>query len=148
MMFVYILLAVFLAIGFTAFQNIFNQLLGYEYEVEETGNGGIFMLFTMVLCAFSFYILYDKKGDDKAPIYIVHLSLMTVIFWILRLISRTAERISFYYMFGLYAYFSQAVNYEKDKLDAFLKWLLILACLVLFVYRNGGISYRFFWQGV
>ena len=147
MMFVYVILAVVLTIGFTAFQNLFNELLGYEYDVEETGNGGIFMLFTMVLCAFSFYILYDKKGEDKVLSCMVHLSFLTVIFWILRLISRSAERVSYYYMFGLYIYFSQAVNYEKDKLDAFLKWLLVLACLFLFVYRNMGITYRFFWQG-
>ena len=141
------LLAVVFVVGFAAFQNIFNELLGYEYEIEETGNGGIFMLFVLVLCVFSMYILYDKKGEDKVPPYIVHLSLMTVIFWLLRLISRTAERISFYYMFGLYIYFSQAVNYQRDKLDVFIKWLLIAACFVLFVYRNLGIQYMFFWQG-
>lgn len=147
MLFVYAVLAIVLTIGFTYFQNIFNQLLGYEYDVEETGNGGIFLMFISVIFLFSFYILYDKKGEDKVPSYIMHLSLITVVFWVLRLISRTAERISYYYMFGLYAYFSQATNYQKDRLDAFLKWLLILACLFLFVYRNNGISYRFFWQG-
>jgi len=66
---------------------------------------------------------------------------------VLRLVSRTAERISFYFMFGLYIYFSRAVNFERDKLDAFLKWLLIAACLFLFVYRNIGAYYKFFWQG-
>ena len=147
MMCIYAFLAVVFVVGFAAFQNFFNELLGYEYDVEETGNGGIFMLFTMVLCAFSFYILYDKKGEDKVPTYIVHLSLMTVLFWVLRLVSRTAERISFYFMFGLYIYFSRAVNFERDKLDAFLKWLLIAACLFLFVYRNIGAYYKFFWQG-
>ena len=145
--FVYAILAAVFVVGFTVFQNFFNQLLGYEYDVEETGNGGIFMLFVFVLCAFSFLMTYDKKDKEKIENVIVHLSLMTVIFWLLRLISRTAERISFYYMFGLYAYFSNAIKYNRDKLSSLLKWFLILACLALFVYRNAGINYQFFWQG-
>ena len=145
--FVYAILAVVFVLGFTVFQNFFNQLLGYEYDVEETGNGGIFMLFVLVLFAYSLFMTYNKKGEEKTENVILHLSLMTVVFWLLRLISRTAERISFYYMFGLYAYFSQAIKVERDKLSSLLKWLLILACLVLFVYRNMGITYQFFWQG-
>ena len=148
MMAVYIVMAIALLIGFAAFQGFFNQLLGYEYDVEETGNGGIFMMLILVLFAFSFFMMYDKPKEVDGQSLIVQLSLMTVIFWLLRLISRTAERVSFYYITGLYIYFSQAVNYDKDKLSSLLKWMLVLACLVLFVYRNLGISYKFFWQGV
>jgi hypothetical protein len=145
--FVYVILAAVFVVGFAVFQNLFNQLLGYEYDVEETGNGGIFMLFVFVIFAFCFFMTYDKKGAEKTENVILHLSFLTVIFWLLRLISRTAERISYYYIFGLYIYFSQVIKYDKDKLSSLLKWLLLLACLVLFVYRNIGISYQFFWQG-
>ena len=145
---VYVIIAGLFLVGFSAFQGLFNQLLGYEYEIEETGNGGIFMMFVLVLFLFSFFIMYDKPKEVDGQSLIVQLSLMTVIFWLLRLISRTAERISYYYIFGLYIYFSQAVNYDKDKLSSLLKWMLILACLVLFVYRNFGVGYQFFWQGV
>ena len=145
--FVYVILAAVFVVGFAAFQNLFNQLLGYEYDVEETGNGGIFMVFVFALFAFCFFMTYDKKGEEKTENVIFHLSVLTVIFWLLRLISRTAERVSYYYIFGLYIYFSQAMKYDKDKLSSLLKWLLLLACLVLFVYRNIGINYQFFWQG-
>lgn len=145
--FVYIILTGILFFGFAAFQDAFNRLLGYGYDIEETGNGGIFMMLVVILFFFSFYMLYDKKNEQEGLTTILHLSLLTVLFWILRLISRTAERISFYYITGLYIYFSQAVNYDKDKLSSLLKWLLILACLGLFVYRNVGINYLFFWQG-
>ncbi len=145
--FVYVILAAVFVLGFTAFQDLFNQLLGYEYGVEETGNGGIFMLFIFVIFAFCFFMTYDKKGEKKTENVILHLSFLTVIFWLLRLVSRTAERISYYYIFGLYIYFSQAIKYDKDRLSSFLKWLLILACLVLFIYRNIGTNYQFIWQG-
>ena len=141
----YIIMAAILFVGFASFQGFFNQLLGYEYDIEETGNGGIFMMFVLVLFAFSFFMAYDKKDKEKTESVVLHLSLLTVIFWLLRLISRTAERISYYYIYGLYIYFSQAVNYDKDALSSLLKWLLILACLVLFIYRNIGITYQFFW---
>lgn len=143
----YILMAAVFLVGFSAFQGFFNQLLGYEYDIEETGNGGIFMILILILCSFSLFIMYDKPKEVEGQSLIVQLSLMTVIFWLLRLISRTAERISYYYIFGLYIYFSQAVKYDKDKLSSFLKWILILVCLVLFVYRNIGVNYFFFWQG-
>ena len=147
--FVYAILAVVFVLGFTAFQGFFNEWVGFGYEeyVNDKGGGGIFLLLIFILYAFSFYVLYDKKGEDKTPHYIIHLALTTIIFWLLRLISRTAERISYYYIFGLYIYFSQAIKYDKDRLSSLLKWLLILACLVLFIYRNIGINYQFIWQG-
>ena len=147
LIFVYGILAVTFFVGFSAFQSYFNELLGYNYEVEETGNGQIFLMLVMVICGYSFFMCYDKKGEEKTDAVTIHLAFMTVIFWLLRLISRTAERISFYYIFGLYSYFSQAVNYDKDKLSSLLKWLLILACLVLFIHRNSAATYLFFWQG-
>lgn len=147
--FAYIILTVFLAVNFTAFQGVFNSILGYDYSIEETGNGGIFLLFISVMAVYTIYIMYNKpKNELEGQSVIVNLAMLTVVFWVLRLISRTAERISYYFIFGLYTYFSQAVNYDKDKLSSLLKWLLILGCLVLFVYRNVGIGYLFFWQGV
>lgn len=148
MLVAYVFMAALFVVGFTAFQGFFNNLLGYDYTIEETGNGGIFMMFIFVMFAFSLFMMYDKPKEVDGQSLIVQLSLMTVVFWFLRLISRTAERISYYFLFGLYIYFSQAVRYDKDKLSSLLKWFLILACLVLFLYRNLGINYQFFWQGV
>ena len=148
-LFIYLVLTVVLIIGFSFFQNVFNELLGYTYNIEETGNGGIFMLLVLVLTAYSLYVTYDQKDGNKISKTLVHLSLLTSLFWILRLISRTAERVSFYFICGLYAYFSQAISVDSnDKYVKMFKWLLILGCLILFVYRNLGATYLFFWQGV
>ena len=145
----YGIMAVVFLVGFSGFQGVFNELLGFGYEeyVDDKGGGGIFLLLIFILFAFSLFMMYDKPKEVEGQSLIIQLSLMTVIFWLLRLISRTAERVSFYYIFGLYIYFSQAVNYDKDKLSSFLKWLLILACLALFLLRNMGVNYLFFWQG-
>lgn len=136
-----------LFVGFAGFQDIFNQLLGYNYEVEETGNGMIFMMLVLVLFVFSLFLMRDKPKEVNGQNLIVQMSLMTVLFWVLRLVSRTAERISYYFIYGLYIYFSQAVLHDKDRFASLFKWILILTCFVLFVYRNLGTSYQFFFQG-
>ena len=91
---------------------------------------------------------YGKKGESEDGNAIVHLAFLTVVAWLLRLISRTAERVSFYFMFGLYGYFTKAIGVNRDKISSLLKWLLILACMVLFVYRNTATTYLFFWQSI
>ena len=135
-------------VGFTVFHDLFNEWLGYDYGIEETGNGGIFLALVVVLFIFSLFMTYGNLTKTDGQHLIVHLSILTVTFWLLRFISRTAERVSFYFIFGLYIYFSQALSYYKDKLTTLMKVALIAACLVLFVYRNVNISYLFFWGGV
>ena len=133
-------------VGFTVFHDLFNEWLGYDYGIEETGNGGIFLALVAVLFVFSLFMTYGMFRKTDGQHLIVHLSILTVTIWILRLFSRTAERISYYYITGLYVYFSQAVQCRKDKLSDLLKGLLIAACFILFVRRIFGASYLFLWQ--
>ena len=144
---VYSAMAVILLLGFGLFQNFFNELLGYDYTIETTGNGGIFLMLILIIFAFSLDMMHDAPVEIKKQTIILQLSIMTIVFWFARLLSRTAERISYYYICGLYAYFSQAFTHDKDKISRIIKWLLIVVCLALFVYRNFGASYKFFWQG-
>jgi len=148
MIITYVILAGAFIVGFAAFQGFFNELLGYEYEIEETGNGGIFLMITMLICGYAIVVMKGKDAEKENQTVIIQMALMTVVFWILRLISRTAERISFYFMYGLYAYFSQTVDYNDARIKTLFKWLILGACIALFVYRNLGIGYKFFWQGV
>ncbi|MBQ8371400.1 MAG: EpsG family protein [Clostridia bacterium] len=141
-------LALVLTFGFAFFQDMFNELLGYDYEIEETGNGGIFLALIIFIFAYSCLVMYNNRKKVDRQSLIVQLSLITIIFWLLRLISRTAERISYYYISGLYVYFAQASHYDKSKDTVWIKWLLILACFALFIYRNVGVTYHFFWQVV
>ena len=143
----YILLMVIFVVGFSFFQGTINRWLGYEYDVEKTGNGGIFMLLVLAFAAYSTFMTYNQPHVKKAGAWVSHLSFISALFWVLRLISRTAERISFYYIFGLYIYFSWAVDCKNDKLSAFMKWILIAISLLLFIYRNTGVTYRFYWEG-
>lgn len=144
----YLIIAIVFIVGFAAFQNFFNELLGYEYEIEETGNGGIFLLLTMLICGYSMAVMIGKGVEKENQTVIIQMALMTVVFWLLRIMSRTAERISFYFIFGLYTYFSQTIDYDDTRIKTLFKWLILGACIALFVYRNLGVGYKFFWQGV
>jgi len=144
----YSALAAVFAVGFGAFQNFFNELLGYDYLIEETGNGLVFMALTLIICAYSLFVMAYRNGEKENQAVIVQMALMTVVFWILRLISRTAERISYYFIFGLYAFFAQTTPYYDARITVAAKWGIIAVCLALFVYRGSGMEYTFFWQGV
>lgn len=146
MIFWYVIFTMIFVVGFAFFQGLFNEILGYEYTIEETGNGGIFLMLLLAFFLFSLYMQYDKTEDGKKSM-VAHLAIITVIFWVLRLISRTAERISYYFIIGLYGYFANATFYRKGNLMSFIKYMLIFAAIGLYVYRNLGVSYKFFWQG-
>ena len=145
MIFFYVLFTGILVVGFSAFQSLFNELLGYEYSVEETGNGLIFM--ALVSIVFIYSLLVNRKDTDEASgnRFLIHMAFLTALFWVLRLISRTAERISYYFIPGLYLYFSQTAKYNDDKIAIALRWLIIIVCFALFIYRNVGVGYLFFW---
>ena len=143
----YFLILIIFSVGFSTFQEWFNELLGYEYTIEETGNGGIFLLLTIFICVYSSIILSYKEKDqiDSGNYVIMHMAFMTVVFWFLRLISRTAERISYYFIFGLYAQFAEAASHKDTKATFGMKVAIIFVCVVLFVYRTLGTHYLFFW---
>lgn len=143
---VYAVLSVVFAGGFALFQSFFNELVGYEYSVEYTGNGQIFLILLFVLFVFAYSI--NKNGKLPLNDFLLHFTLVTCIMWILRLISRTAERISFYFIFGFYAYFSNSTVARKSEVKIVIQTILLLICFALFVYRNVSTSYTFFWQGV
>ena len=145
MIFIYAILTAIFTVGFAAFQSFFNELLGYEYSVEGTGNGLIFLILVTVTFLYSLIVTQRKDATKETNPLVVHMAFITVLFWVLRLISRTAERISYYFIPGLYLYFAQTTKYNDDKIAVALRWLLIVVCFALFVYRNVGATYLFFW---
>ena len=146
---VYVVMLVTFVVGFSTFQDFFNELLGYNYEIEETGNGGIFLALTIMICVYSSLVLSYKEKEqiDLGNYVIMHMAFMTVVFWVLRLFSRTAERVSYYFIFGLCAQFSETATYKDTKDTLMIKIAIIVTAVALFVYRMLGTRYLFVWQG-
>ena len=139
----YVIVGTVLFLGFAFFQDLFNQLLGYDYAVEATGNGEIFLVLIAMMFVFSVYTLQEHTPGKSENNLVFHLGALTVLLWVLRMVSRTAERISYYFITGFYAYFASACAYQRDKTIGVIKWLIIIASLALFVYRNLGAYYAF-----
>ena len=133
--------------GFSFFQDLFNTWLGYDYEIEQMGSGQIFALLVTVIVIYALFVLSGNKDSNIGQGVIVQMALFSVIFWVLRLISRTAERISFYYTFGVYVYFAQTFKNDKDKMQVVARMMFLIAFFALFYLRNSGAVYKFFWQG-
>lgn len=142
---IYASLAIVLVAGFAFFQDLLNSWLGYDYDIEKTDSGYIF--FVVLFCLFiASYLLCE--GDKNEQVF-YNLSLITLIFWAGRLVSRTAERVSFYFIMGFYCYASLLFTETtfKSKENAMIVKLIVpLLCIAFFIYKNWGATYLFFWQ--
>lgn len=144
----YLVITIIFAAGFSFFQDLFNEWVGYSYEIEETGNGYIFLLVILGLYIIS-AIWGNKDIDGDRNKIVANSASFTVVMWVLRLISRTAERISYYFILGHFAYATKIFAFNKHSKDLLILRLgIVLICISLFVYRNIDVQYAFFWQGI
>ena len=130
--------------GFAAFaytyidviQEWFNDRLDYDYGVEATGNGIIFFAVITLITMFSFFmILYYKKKTPES-VGLLNVGIITFVLWLLRLVTRIAERPSFYFMFfsaAMLCYALDAPTKSRDRL--IYKVVVYSAFLVLYVYK-------------
>ena len=118
-------------------QEWFNETLDYEYTIEQTSNGGIFLIILALLTAFSFIMLWDAKLlDTSCGKAFMNINFIALLLWILRIQTRVAERPSFYFLFFSCALFSYSLNRVKDRQIYFVaKIAIVILCLLLYVYR-------------
>ena len=139
------IITIVFVIMFVPFQNAFNQILGYEYTIEETGNGFIFLAVLIVLFIFALISNNKEEKDENISKVVINLAIICLIFWVLRLISRTAERISYYFIIPFYAFISKSYYKDSEDMVKVIAFLGILFSLILFVTRNIDMNYQFFW---
>ena len=117
-------------------QNWFNSQLDYTYGIEETGNGQIFLFLHLLLVIFSVFMLYSHRNINEITTPLVNLSFISLLFWIIRLQTRVAERPSYYYLFFACGCFAYGLNSVEDTRQRTLYKLLIMGVsLLLFLYR-------------
>ena len=131
-------------------QDFFNEAWDMSYGIEETGNGVIFFLYVLILVSVSIFIMYNTGSMEKNRA-LINLSIITVIFWTLRLFTRVAERPSYYYLFFVCALVPYAINFVKGKDKIICELLICGTAYLLFVYRLGTnfsslVPYQSFWR--
>ena len=115
-----------------------------KYSVEETGNGYIFVaVMTLVLV---FYFVYKNNiyKDNKGLTPHARLCMIDYSLWLIRLVTRTIERVSFYYTPSTMILIANTTRaYEKDNERYFYTFLLSVLLIILFFYRIGTFEYSF-----
>lgn len=124
--------------------------MNYQYGIERTNNGNIFLIVVLLISiiAFKRKSIILKKNSDS--IYLFNSNYVSVLLWIIRMVSRTVERVSLYFMPFTYVLLEQYLSTQPKRTKKQYYFIAILLATILFLYR---MSYQedinnfiFFWQ--
>lgn len=112
-----------------------NDAFDYNYEIESVGGGQVFLALLSILTIFS-YVVIKRTNKNSTDVYLFNINVLTLLFWILRLQTRVAERPSFYFLAFSCALFASCMNYLPKKGQiSICRHLIILVTFVLYIYR-------------
>ena len=148
---------VFIAFGFfvyfgEAFLLNISELSDYQQYSQLEGNSGGIIFFVIILIITVLSIIYQKQLLKLNPLnkIFINLNYVSFILWGLRILSRTAERASFYYLFTTVILIDQMITSIDDEATRkTIHFLAVSLSIVLFIYRMNGnpiyTPYYFFW---
>ena len=126
-----------------AFGNLFERY--DQYGIESTGNGQIF--FAVVLCITLAAEIYKPKILENNPHagLLLHLNYVNLFLWGARLITRVAERPSFFFMPFTILLMTEVVGAASvDRRSRVLIYMTVSGLLAaLYLYRMSIIPYQF-----
>ena len=133
------------------------EILELNYGIEETNNGYVFFFIVLVITVLGFWnrlqIVFRKKQNlilfKRSNIIFINLNFISLLLWTIRLISRTAERVTFYYMPSTYLLLEEYVSSIKTSKNRMIAYVIVTALAVtLFIYRifrdTSLVPYKFF----
>lgn len=125
--------------------------MNYNYGIEETGNGYFFfsivLLITLVVTNARKRLIQVKASNTMA----LNINFISLALWTLRLISRTTERVSLYFMPYTYLALEEYVSTIKVKNKRILyTFILVFLASILFIRRilsqDSLRDFKFFFQ--
>ncbi len=132
----YIALASLAYLNIGIIQEWFNDALDYDYGVESTGNGIIFFAVIAVITAFALFVVFYYKQQTPEFTGLINIGIITFILWLLRLVTRVAERPSYYFMFFSAAMLCYAIDEIPNKRDKEIIGIFVYAAfMLLYVYK-------------
>lgn len=133
------------------FQNWFNSALDYNYDIEETGNGGIFLVIVLLMNGFSLILSKRVLTDRPDALVLYNASLIAGVLWVARLFTRTAERPSYYFLPATFAVTAIALKEIDDpRQRLMLRAIVMLLSVLLLLYRlmkaPSLVPFYFYWE--
>lgn len=134
-----------------SFQSWFNDAIEYDYDMEATGNGGIFLMVVILMNVLS--LTMSKAVLEKYPdtLILYNINFIALVLWIARLFTRTAERPSYYFLPATFVITAISIH-EIKRPHVKLMVTLVVACLccILMYHRlSSAVSmnpFIFFWE--
>lgn len=130
----YLILLYFASTYLFKAQEFLNNQLNYNYEIEETDSGFIFLALISSMSYIAYKYIYKGRSTEELLSIIFNINIITLFFWVLRLQTRIAERPSFYFLPFSCVMFAYMTRKVTDKT------VLIMVYIVPFAYY----IYRFF----
>lgn len=136
---VYSIMAFVIGRNLNSIQQWFNDTLDYTYSIEYTGNGMIFLIVLLAFSVFSMIMIYNRDGGfnvNKKTRILININFITLVFWIMRLQTRVAERPSYYFIFFSCAFYANALNRIKNSNERRLYKIMVCSlAMILYIYR-------------
>lgn len=126
------------------------DVMNYDYGIERADNGLVFLLIVLLITYFAYKnkeIVLSSHPETKN---LFNANYVSVLLWIIRMVSRTVERVSLYFMPYTYVLLEQSISSQpKSRRGTYMLYVLV-AATALFLYRMiyqiDLNNYMFFWQ--
>ena len=123
--------------------DVANEMLDYDYGIEEAGNGGIFFVILLIILVLALITKSNWMKDIKERV-VMNTGVLAGVIWVFRLVGRTAERPSMYFLNAIPVVLSESIDSMENKQDRMLVELGAIALtFAFFAYRSIGCYYAF-----
>lgn len=132
----YIVGTALVALNLESVQAWLNAQLDYDYEIESNTGGYIFAAVMLVITVFTIFAIVSSKALNKHSQGLINIAIIALVFWIIRIFTRVAERPSYYFLPFSFAALTYAIASMKAlKEKGIMNLLVFLLPLILFIYR-------------
>lgn len=135
--FIYAVVGIF----FQRLYSLITDWMNYDYSIESTGNGSIFLFILLIIGLLG--IIYRKRliEADKSNLFFLNMHFVVILFWTFRMFTRTAERPAFYYLYASIILLDRilslkTVGDEEERTRKFLVLLSVVLFGLFFLYRT------------
>lgn len=126
------------------------DVMNYVYGIERTDNGHVFLLIVLLITYFAYKnkeIILSSQSETKN---LFNANYVSVLLWIIRMVSRTVERVSLYFMPYTYVLLEQSISSQpKSRRGSYILFVLVAATALFLhrmIYQIDLNNYLFFWQ--
>lgn len=96
------------------------ELTKYNYGIEQTENGIVFFIIVLLITVLGVSKRFDLLKAKTSNRLVLNANYISLALWALRLVSRTAERVTLYYMPYTYVVLEQYLSTRKNNKILFI----------------------------